>query len=256
MREEGRFDSRAGSMESRHTKLLLKPYITPDTEVVEFGCATGHYATHWQGRCKSYLGVDLSQAHVNFFNARGFANAKAQAGDATSCPEIADGSFDVVLCLGPMYHLTPEERLLAMQEMTRICKPGGVLAFAYIPQTGVLMHAITNRWGRKEIPWRKRRHGTLYPNRRGIDALLSGLSDTSSPFCFAMPEEMEELAGQCGLTLVQNAGVDITLNAQQINHMDDEQYACWLEFAEYMLKWPSCTGMANHALMICRKGDC
>jgi hypothetical protein len=35
--------------------------------------------------------------------------------------------------------------------------------------------------------------------------------------------------------------------------MDDEQYACWLEFAEYMLGFPSVTGMACHALMICGK---
>ena len=37
--------------------------------------------------------------------------------------------------------------------------------------------------------------------------------------------------------------------------MDEEQYACWLEFAEYMLQWPSVAGVSNHGLMICRKED-
>jgi len=255
-REDGRArTSRAHGMEFRHTKLLLDPYITPETDVVEFGCATGHYAERWHGKCRSYMGVDIVQENVDFFNSKGLANARAQLGDATHCPEFPDASFGVVLCLGPMYHLPPEERALAMAEMARICKPGGVLAFAYINKAGVLMQAMTNRIWRHKIPWHRklRRCNTYYPNRAGNDAVFSGVNDTDAAFHFTMPEEMEPLAAQCGLRVLRNAGVDITLNADQINRMDDEQYACWLEFAEYMLQWPSVTGMAGHALMICGK---
>jgi len=263
-REEARSKwSRAAGMEFRHTKLLLEPYITPETSVVEFGCATGHYAGHWHDKCKSYLGVDIAQANVDFFNAKGLSNAEgqrtahAQVGDATHCPEFPDGSFDVVLCLGPMYHLPAEERPLAMAEMARICKPGGVLAFAYINKAGVLMWAMTSRVMRNKLPWRKRlrRYNAYYPNRKGNESIFAGVNDIDNPFFFTMPEEMEPLARQCGLRVLQNAGVDITMNTDQINHMDDEQYACWLEFAEAMLQWPSVTGMANHALMICGKND-
>ncbi|MDR2686965.1 MAG: class I SAM-dependent methyltransferase [Oscillospiraceae bacterium] len=247
--------SRADGMEFRHTKLLLDPYITPDKDVVEFGCATGHYAEHWHGKCKSYLGVDITQENVDFFNAKGLSNAHAQLGDATRCPEFPDGSFDVVLCLGPMYHLPEEGRALAMAEMARICRPGGVLAFAYISKVGVLMQAMTNRIARGKLPWyrRLRWYDAYYPNRKGNDCIFAGVNDIDNPFFFTMPEEMEPLAAQCGLRVLRNAGVDITLNAAQINHMDGEQYACWLEFAEYMLRFPSVTGMAEHALMVCGK---
>ena len=255
-REESRHrHSRANSMEFRYTKLLLEPYMTPDKNVVEFGCATGYYAGLWHDKCQSYLGVDIVQENVDFFNAKGLCNAKARQGDATNCPEFSDNSFDVVLCLGPMYHLPQEERALAMAEMARICKPGGLLAFAYINKAGVLMQAMTNRIWRHKLPWYKRlrRHNTYYPNRKGNDCIFAGVNDVDNPFFFTMPEEMEPLAAQCGLRVVQNAGVDITLNTDQINHMDGEQYACWLEFAEYMLQFPSVTGMASHALMLCAK---
>jgi len=250
-------ETRAGGMEFRHTKLLLDPYITPEADVAEFGCATGHYAEHWHGRCKSYLGVDIVQENVDFFNAKAMPNARAQLGDAANCPEIPGASFDVVLCLGPMYHLTAEERPLAMAEMARVCKPGGVLAFAYINKVGALMWAACNRLCRNKLPWHKRlhRHQAYYPNRRGNDCVFAGVNDIDNPFFFTMPEEMEKLAGQHGLRVLQNAGVDIILNADQINHMDEEQYACWLEFAKYMLQWPSVTGMSNHGLMICRKPE-
>jgi len=254
--------TRAAGMEFRHTKLLLDPYITPETDVVEFGCATGYYAGHWHDKCKSYLGVDIVQENVDFFNAKNLSNAEGQRtayaklGDAIYCPDFAKDSFGVVLCLGPMYHLPAEERALAMAEMARICKPGGVLAFAYVNKVGVLMHAMTNRWVRKQLPWYKRLrwYQTYYPNHKGNDSIFAGVNDIDNPFFFTMPEEMESLAEQCGLRVIQNAGVDTTLNEAQINHMDGEQYACWLEFAEYMLQFPSVTGMANHALMICGKG--
>ena len=255
-REDGRHrQSRADGMEFRFTKLLLDSHITPEKDVVEFGCATGHYAEHWHDKCKSYLGVDIVQENVDFFNAKGLSNARAQLGDATCCPEIEDNSFDVVLCLGPMYHLPEDERALAMAEMARVCKPGGTLAFAYINKVGVLMQAMTNRVWRHKIPWRKRLkwYNTYYPNRKGNECIFAGVNDVDNPFFFTMPEELEPLAQQCGLRVLQNAGVDITMNAAQINHMDDEQYACWLEFAEYMLRFPSVTGMAGHALMICEK---
>jgi len=247
--------SRADGMEFRHTKLLLDPYITPDKDVVEFGCATGHYAEHWHDKCRSYLGVDIVQENVDFFNAKGLSNARAQLGDATNCPEFANNSFDAVLCLGPMYHLPEDERALAMSEMARICRPGGTLAFAYINKVGPLMGAMTNRMLRGKLPWYKRLHWyqTYYPNRKGNECVFAGVNDTDAPFFFTMPEEMEPLAARCGLRVLRNAGVKITLNIDQINHMDDEQYACWLEFAEYMLQFPSVTGMAGNALMICEK---
>lgn len=42
-------------------------------------------------------------------------------------------SFDVVLCLGPMYHLLKDEdRIKCIDECLRVLKPDGILAIAYI----------------------------------------------------------------------------------------------------------------------------
>ena len=67
----------------------------------------------------------------------GLTNATGRVGDATQLGEIPDDSFDVVCCFGPLYHLPPEERELVFAECRRVCRPGGVLAFAYICQIGV-----------------------------------------------------------------------------------------------------------------------
>ena len=60
----------------------------------------------------------------------------AQVGDAINLENIPDNSFDVVLHLGPMYHLSKDERELACKEAARVCKDDGILAFAYIVSIG------------------------------------------------------------------------------------------------------------------------
>lgn len=58
--------------------------------------------------------------------------ASAQIGDARELP-WADETIDVVLLLGPLYHLTKiEDRLAALSEAGRVLRPGGLLATAAI----------------------------------------------------------------------------------------------------------------------------
>ena len=35
--------------------------------------------------------------------------------------------------------------------------------------------------------------------------------------------------------------------------MDDEKFAVYMELADEMAKYEPCTGMSNHALLICKK---
>ena len=151
-----------------------------------------------------------------------------------------------------MYHLTAEERKPAIAEMVRICKPGGVLAFAYVNKIGVYFWGMALGAGNNLLPFWKRRKHSYYPNRKANDAILAGVNDIDNPFFFTMPEEIEALASDTGLRLIQNAGVDVILS-RNIERMSEEQWACYVELAEAALEYPSCTGMSNHALMICRK---
>ena len=63
----------------------------------------------------------------------------AEVGDARTLP-VADAAVDVVLLLGPLYHLRDAgDRALALAEARRVLAPGGVLVAAAISRyTGVL----------------------------------------------------------------------------------------------------------------------
>ncbi|MBK8551583.1 MAG: class I SAM-dependent methyltransferase [Ignavibacteria bacterium] len=56
----------------------------------------------------------------------------SSTGDATDL-KFEDAQFDLVLLLGPLYHLTgKEERLKALSEAKRVLKPDGILLAAVI----------------------------------------------------------------------------------------------------------------------------
>lgn len=74
--------------------------------------------------------VDPVPLHVD--QARQSGVSSAVVGDARSL-EFDDDSFDVVLLLGPLYHLTErEERVCALREAARVVRPSGVIVVAVI----------------------------------------------------------------------------------------------------------------------------
>ena len=55
------------------------------------------------------------------------------------------------------------------------------------------------------------------------------------------------------LTVIKNIGVDFVFDDGIVNRMSGEQLSAWVELTVYMSEYPSCMGLSNHALLICRK---
>ena len=142
-REAGRAErDGAYPMEFIYTKRALDGYIDASKRVIEIGCGGGYYLMHYAPKCKEYIGIDLSPVNVQMtleqITAKEYENADAMVGDATNLANVADESYDVVLCLGPLYHLKREDRKQCIAECKRICRPGGVIVFAFIIKIGAI----------------------------------------------------------------------------------------------------------------------
>ncbi len=247
--EEGRsLKSRAAGLEFHYTKKLMGEYITRDAHVIELGCATGYYGMFFADACASYTGLDISPDNIDVFCAKiaaqGKRNLTAAVGDATDLCAFADSSFDVIMCLGPMYHLPEDERRKVFAECYRIARPGAIVAFAYINRIGVYAGACVND------DWR-----SIYPNAKTHQYVFEYNTDDDRPgfFFFTSPEEMEQDATQSGLQIVKNCGLDFFFASCAINAMTEQQFECYMQFADKMCESSSCTGLSNHALLICRK---
>ena len=75
--------------------------------------------------------------------------------DATDLSIFEDGTFDVVLNMGPFYHLlTEEKRDKCLSECIRVLKKGGLLITAYIPRFSVFQHASSTFSSAVRLPTR------------------------------------------------------------------------------------------------------
>jgi SAM-dependent methyltransferase len=239
--------SRAGGLEFHFTKKLLEKHITKHSKVIEIGCATGYYGMFLYDKCEEYVGVDLSPDNIKIFNEKikegKIKNILTMVGDATNLSQINKDEFNVVLVLGPMYHLPPEERDLVFEEAKRICKADGIIMFAYINKLGAYLQE-----GILTDPNR-------YPNRYTNDCVLVKeiSDDTPGLFFFTSSGKIRESAESHGLIVIKNLGVNFFFNRELVNNMDEEKYECWLEFSEYLCNDESCTGLSNHSILICKK---
>lgn len=240
--------SRYSGLEFHYTKKHISEYIGLSSSVIELGCGTGYYAMYFSGKCKEYIGIDITPENIALLNkkaqAQGLDNVEGRVGDATKLEDIPDNCFDVVLCLGPVYHLPPDGRELVFAECSRICKSGGIAAFAYINRVGLYAGACVHDKLRENYPSEKANEAVL---KLGTDDLRPDL------FFFTMPEEIEAVAKNHGFLKIKNLGTDFFVTASIIDAMDDERFEIMKPLLDGMASHESCTGMANHAILVCKK---
>lgn len=238
--------SRSTSLEYHYTKKHLEGLIKKTDRVLEVGCATGYYGLYYADKCKEYVGVDIVPHHIDLFKQKiidnNLSNVSCFVGDATNLVGIEDGRFDVVLCLGPMYHLPLAEREKVFAECRRVCKNGGILAFAYINKIGVYAGACIIDEQR-------------YPNELANRNVIENGIDDMRPetFFYTTPEEMNMTAEKHSLSKLKNLGTDFFVTMKIVDAMTDERFEIMRPLYDQMTSHESCTGMSNHALLVCRK---
>lgn len=138
--------------------------------------------------------LDPIPRHVQ--SARDAGICSVELGDARSLP-WSDATFDVVLLAGPMYHLAPADRAIALAEAARVVVPGGVIgAVAVNRYANLIGAAVANQ----------------LHERRGVvdDILTNGYSpknDRVPHMYYHSPGELEGEFTSAGLSQVSVAGL-------------------------------------------------
>ncbi len=144
IREEDRLSQGLGRLEFLRTREVLGRHLpAAPARVVDVGGATGVHAD-WLARAGYRVHVvDLTPRHVDRALATlGPLGVTAEVGDARHL-DLEDGSFDAVLLLGPLYHLTDRaDRLTALAEARRVVRPSGVVAVAAISRFASLFDGL------------------------------------------------------------------------------------------------------------------
>lgn len=143
-RELGRLNdgNLAGPLEYERTIELLQRYLPVSaSKILDVGGGPGIYASWLAQRGHSVSLVDPVRLHVETARARGL---DAELGEAERL-DHASSSVDVVLLMGPLYHLVKErDRLQALREAWRVLRPGGILVATAISRFAALFDQLVH----------------------------------------------------------------------------------------------------------------
>jgi SAM-dependent methyltransferase len=126
----GDYDLFSRFMEKDAEQFFRRLGVTPGTRLLDVGCGAGQLALIAARAGAQVVGCDISTNWLEGARARAAAEGLEVAfeeGDAESLP-YDDAQFDAVISLiGAMFAPRPD---LVAAELTRVCRPGGMIAMA------------------------------------------------------------------------------------------------------------------------------
>jgi SAM-dependent methyltransferase len=144
--ERARLEGGGSRIEFARTKELLERHLpAAPARVLDVGGGPGAYAGWLAASGYAVHLIDPVPLHVE--QAASLAAGSEQGftaalGDARVLEE-PDASYDAVLLLGPLYHLTNrDERVRALAEARRVARPGGLVAAAAISRFASLLDGL------------------------------------------------------------------------------------------------------------------
>ncbi|HEY5586627.1 MAG TPA: methyltransferase domain-containing protein [Ruminiclostridium sp.] len=172
--------------------------------------------------------------------------------DATDLISFEDEIFDIVLNMGPFYHLINlDMREKCMAESLRVLKKGGLLVTAYISRFYVFPHVATSNTKYLNIDLAKQ-------------ILQTGVLKHADPNCFwtdtyyASPSEMERYYDINNLNIIDHFAQDgITpMLKNVVDDWNEEQFSVWCDYHYSACREKSTLGASNHIVIIGRKTNC
>lgn len=234
--------SQAAKVEFLTTVRYIEKYLTPGARILDIGAGAGEYSLYFAKKGYCVDALELADANIAAFRGKltGTEPIDLIQGNALDLSRYPDSSFDIVLLLGPLYHLHKEkDRLRCIAEAKRVCKPGGKLFFAFISNDIVIL--------------------TMQQCQE--DYLLQGAYNKETfrledfPFVFHTPDRSRKLLQAAGIRILHEIAADGASELLQdlVNGLDKASYEQYLRYHNYICEKPEFLGMSNHLLFVGEK---
>lgn len=130
--EIDRLERGLGIVEFYRSKEIISQYITKNSTIYDIGGGIGKYSEWLAEQGNDVTLIELAPTAVDYAKKNMNTLYSAEVGDARKINK-PDESADVVLLMGPLYHLqNKEDREKVLSEAYRVLKKGGLLIAAGI----------------------------------------------------------------------------------------------------------------------------
>src|SRR5512132_2898482 len=138
-----------GQLELLRTREIIRRHLPPGPQrILDVGGGTGIHAAWLADDGHHVHLIDPIRRHVEQARRHPASRGSitAELGDARDL-RAARASFDAVLLLGPLYHLTEgDDRIRALREAARVLGPGGVTFVAAISRFASLFDGLADEF--------------------------------------------------------------------------------------------------------------
>lgn len=252
-KEENRLTTNnARKIEFITTTKILDELIPSKCKILDCAAGTGVYAFWLAEKGHDVTATDITPRHVNIMNqtlAKTKLSMRTAVLDATDMSVFEDETFDIVLNMGPFYHLiTEEQREKCLSECYRVLKKGGLLVTAYIPRYYVFQYVAMS-------------------DEKYLDSALAkqlvetGVLRHDDKKCFwtdtyySSKEEMEAVYNRHNLKIVDHFAQDglAPLLHEKVDNWNEEQFKIWCDYHYSICRENSILGSSNHVVIIGEK---
>lgn len=244
--EEKRLSSKSHLPEYLTTMRYIKKYLFPGAKIIEIGAGTGRYSVALAEMGYDVTAVELVKHNIDIMKRKikPEHNIKIYEGNAVDLSFIESGKYDIVLLLGPMYHLfSDEDKNKAISEALRIAKKGGIVFASYCNNDTCVYKFFANR---KIVKMMEK--GFVSENFRATPKHVFEL--------YKKPD-IDELMKSHNVTRLHFVGVDMLsyIFDERFDKLSRKEFSLYMDFLETICEREDLVGFSIHMLDIFRKED-
>lgn len=219
---------------------ILDSYPDKKAIVADIGCGTGNYTISVSIRSHTVFACDLMDNLLAQLKDKAYANNCGNivpiCTNAEDLSAIQSDSCDLVLCMGPMYHLSDSDsRRRCIQECKRIARNKGVILFTYLNPRALWANI-------------KRKKLTILE----FEKIECKDHVFSAPFFFVSPNAFVDELSHNGLRVYKHQSLDAfsSFILDEVNSWEKNEYQSWLRIVRKHCCEPSWIEFSSHSLVL------
>lgn len=246
--EEGRLMRKSRMPEFLTTMKYIEKYLTPGAKIIEIGAGTGRYSLTLAEMGYDVTAVELVPHNIEIMKKKVKANhnIKIFEGNACDMSVFESDTYDIVLLLGPMYHLfTDEDKHKALGEAIRLAKTDGVIYASYCNNDTSIYKFFF-----KNIVLDYLEKGLIKDNYHTVSA-------PEEIFELYRKADIDRLMKSHNVTRLHFVGVDMLsyICDDRLDLLSNREFEEYMKFLSNLCEREDCVGLSIHMLDVFKKNS-